>query len=211
MIARSALLLLALTSTLTRLAFAQAPAAPAVANPTATASQPVLRRDPAGKTGISPSWEAIKRGDDATMAHNLESAIHEYQSAIEAKPQNAVAHYRLACAYIAKGDFKQAHESLDSALRFAQTDVQTAAKVMFVKADLKEREHDYPAALEAWKAYTNFVKSSAGIKAFPASGESRESKVAQIIKLNESSAKVKQRIEERLQLMEPNAPKDSKK
>ena len=209
--ARAALLILAVTSTPTGFAFAQTPAAPAPeVKATATSGQSAVRRDPAGKTGISPAWEAIKRGDDAYAAHNLDGAIREYQAAIGAKPQNPVAHYRLACALITKGDFKQAHESLDSALKVVQHDAETAAKVLFVKADLKEREHDYPAALEAWKAYAQFVKSNAGVKAFPASGESREAKLSQVIKLNEESAKVKQRIEERLQLMDSDAQKDSK-
>lgn len=210
---RKTLLLLALFSMPSSFAAAQAPAvagAPVAPKAAVTASSTQVRRDAAGKTGISPTWEALKRGDDAYVAHNLDGAIKEYQAAIEAKPQNAVAHYRLACALIAKGEFKQAQESLDSALRFAQSEPQTAAKVLFVVADLKEREHDYPAALTAWKAYSAFVKANPTIKAFPASGESREAKVTQIIKLNEQSAKVKQRIEERLQLMDSDSQKDSK-
>ena len=205
--ARTTLLFLALTSSSSSLVLAQT-APPEASKP--NAPQKTIRRDPAGKTGISPTWEAIKRGDDAYVAHNVDGAIKEYQAAIEAKPQNPVAHYRLACALIAKGDFKQAQESLDSALGFAQTDPQTAAKVLFVAADLKEREHDYPAALTAWKAYSAFAKANPGAKAFPASGESREVKVAAIIKLNEQSAKVKQRIEERLQLMDSDTHKESK-
>ena len=188
-------------------ALAQAAAAPG-ATPTAA---PAIRRDPAGRTGISPSWEAIKRGDDAYVAHNVEGAIHEYQAAIEAKPQNPVAHYRLACALIAKGDFKLAQESLDSALRFSQSDPQTAAKTLFVTADLKERQHDYPAALAAWKAYSAFIAAHPGTKAFPGSSESRQAKLAAYMKLTEQSAKVKQRIDERLQLMEPDAQKDAEK
>ena len=210
---RRTLPLLALISTTSSFAAAQAPAAPLTPEltpRTGAAPSKQTRRDPAGKTGISPTWEAIKRGDDAFIAHNVDGAIKEYQAAIEAKPQNAMAHYRLACALIAKGEFKPAQESLDSALRFAQAEPQMAAKVLFVVADLKEREHDYPAALTAWQAYSAFVKANASIKAFPASGESREAKVAQVIKLNEQSVKVKQRIEERLQLMDGDAQKDSK-
>ena len=211
--ARTTLLFLALSSSSSHLALAQTAngnTSATLSTPNAAPAQKGMRRDPAGKTGISPTWEAIKRGDDAYVAHNIEGAIKEYQAAIEATPQNPVAHYRLACALVAKGDFKLSQESLDSALRFAQTDPQTAAKVLFVTADLREREHAYAAALSAWKAYSAFVKANAGIKAFAASGASREAKVAEIIKLNEQSGKVKQRIEERLQLMDSDAQKDSK-
>ena len=185
--------------------------APAPATTAAASPKTAIRRDPAGRTGISPSWEAIKRGDDAYVAHNIEGAIHEYQAAVEAKPQNPVAHYRLACALISKGDFKLAQESLDSALRFSQSDPQTAAKTLFVTADLKERQHDYPAALAAWKAYSAFIAAHSGIKAYPQSSESRQKMISAYMKLTEQSAQVKQRIEERLQLMEPEAQKGQKK
>ena len=191
-------------------------AAPAAASPNAAATTAVatpaktIRRDPAGRTGISPTWEAIKRGDDAYVGHNLEGAIHEYQAAIESQPQNPVAHYRLACALISKGDFKQAQEALDAALRFSQSDPQTAAKTLFVTADLKERQHDYPAALAAWKAYSAFIAAHAGVRAFPGSSDSRQAKIAAYLKLTEQSAQVKQRIDEREQLVAPDAPKDGK-
>jgi tetratricopeptide (TPR) repeat protein len=191
-----------------------APAAPspnAAATSTAAATpSKAIRRDPAGRTGISPSWEAIKRGDDAYVGHNVEGAIHEYQAAIESQPQNPVAHYRLACALIAKGDFKQAQDALDAALRFSQSDPQTAAKTLFVTADLKERQNDYPAALAAWKAYSAFIAAHAGVRAFPGSSDSRQAKIAAYMKLTEQSAKVKQRIDEREQLVEPEAQKDGK-
>ena len=191
-----------------------APAAPgtnAVVTTTATAApSKTIRRDPAGRTGISPSWEAIKRGDDAYMGHNVEGAIHEYQAALQSQPQNPVAHYRLACALVAKGDFKQAQDSLDAALRFSQSDPQTAAKTLFVTADLKERQHDYPAALAAWKTYSTFIAAHAGVRAFPASSDSRQARIAAYIKLTEQSAQVKQRIDEREQLVESDAQKDSK-
>jgi tetratricopeptide (TPR) repeat protein len=181
----------------------------ATTNATATPAK-AIRRDPAGRTGISPSWEAIKRGDDAYIGHNLEGAIHEYQAAIESQPQNPVAHYRLGCALISKGDFKQAQDVLDAALRFSQSDPQTAAKTLFVTADLKERQHDYPAALAAWKAYSAFLAAHAGVRGFPGSSESRQAKIAAYTKLTEQSAKVKQRIDEREQLVEPEAQKDGK-
>src|ERR1700690_3983387 len=119
-------------------AAAAVPSTHAIANATTTgAPSKAIRRDPAGRTGISPSWEAIKRGDDAYIGHNVEGAIHEYQAAIESQPQNPVAHYRLPCGLVAKGEFKQAQDSLDAALRFSQSDPQTAAKTLFVTADLK--------------------------------------------------------------------------
>lgn len=190
-------------------------AAPALAvEPTSASSTApgaeAVRRDAAGRTGISPSWEAIKRGDDAYVVHNLDGAIHEYRAAIEARPQNPVAHYRLACALIAQGDFKQAQESLDAALRFSKSDPVTASKTLFVMADLKERQQDYRAALTAWKSYSAFAASHAETKTFAASSESRQARLTDYIKLAEQSAQVKQRIDERLQAAELQRPVDRK-
>ncbi len=168
-----------------------------------------VRRDPAGRKGISPSWEAIKRGDDAYVAHDIDGAIHEYQAAVEARPQNPVAHYRLGCAFMAKGEFKQAQESLDAALRFSQSDPQTAGKTLFVIADLKERQQEYPAALAAWKTYATFAANHKDIKTFAASAQSRQEKLTAYLKLLEQSAQVKQRIADRLQLTESQASQDA--
>ena len=169
-----------------------------------------IRRDPAGRTGISPTWEAIKRGDDAYVAHNIDGAIHEYQAAVEARPQHPVAHYRLGCAFIAKGDFKQAQESLDAALRYSKSDPQTASKTLFVIADLKERQQDYPAALVAWKTYSAFVASHKDIKTFAGSADSRKARLMAYLKLLEQSAQVKQRITERLQMADSQTSQDAK-
>ena len=195
-------------------------AAPAVASDPSTPSTPTttaaksVRRDPAGRTGISPSWEAIKRGDEAYVAHNIAGAIKEYQAAIEAYPQNPVAHYRMACVLIAQREYKQAQESLDAALRFSKSDPNTAGKTLFVMADLKERQQDYPAALAAWKAYSIFAATHKEAKTFPGTAESRLSRLAAYVKLTEQSEQVKQRIAERLQTSEfkdPQGTKGSKK
>lgn len=179
--------------------------------PAAEKSQPdKVRRDPAGRTGISPTWEAIKRGDDAYVAKNINTALKEYQAAIEAKPQNPVAHYRFACALIAKGELKHAQEELTAALRFAQSDAQTAAKVLFVIADLKERLQDYAGALAAWKSYAAFATGHKDIKTFPDSAASRQEKINQYTKLLEQSNQVKQRIAERQQITENKASEDAK-
>jgi predicted Zn-dependent protease len=188
-------------------AVAADPTAPSTATATATQS---VRRDPAGRTGISPSWEAIKRGDVAYVAHDIEGAIKEYQAAIEAHPQNPVGHYRLACVLIGKREYKQAQESLDAALRFSKSDPFTAGKTLFVMADLMERQQDYPAALAAWKAYSIFAATHKEAKVFPSTAESRLSRLAAYVKLTEQSEQVKQRIAERLQNSEFRDPQGAK-
>jgi tetratricopeptide (TPR) repeat protein len=181
----------------------------------ATASAPTtpegIRRDPARRTGISPAWEAIRRGDTAYVAHDTDTAVREYQAAIQAQPQHAMAHYRLGCALKSKNQVKEAQESLDAAVRFAQSDAQLASKAMFVIAELKEMQHDYPAAVAAWKAYSTYVAAHPGIRSFVASSESCQKKIAEYAKLSEQSAQVHQRIMDREQLAEQrSAPEEAK-
>jgi tetratricopeptide (TPR) repeat protein len=183
---------------------ASAQSAPEQAPAAAASADANIRRDPAGHTGISPTWEAIRRGDEAYVAKDIDKAIQEYQAAIEAHPQNPVPHYRLASALIAKGDLKQAQDSLTTALRYAQLDGQTAAKVLFMMADLKERQQEYEAALAAWKSYAAFAAGHSNIKTFPDSAKSRQDKIAFYTKLLEQSKAVKQRIAERLELTAPD-------
>ena len=208
MVARAVQLLVGLA-----IGFVAYPAMADAANkqpPAESSSDKTIRRDSAGRTGISPTWEAIKRGDDAYVAHNIDAAIHEYQAAVEARPQNPVAHYRLGCTFIAKGEFKQAQESLDAALRFSQSDPQTAGKTLFVIADLKERQQDYPAAIAAWKTYATFAAHHKDIKVFADSAQSRLDKLSAFLKLLEQSTQVKQRITDRQQMTDASASQDAK-
>jgi tetratricopeptide (TPR) repeat protein len=180
-------------------AVAQPSSAPAASGPTTPEG---IRRDPAGRTGISPGWEAIKRGDTAYVAHDVNTAIREYQAAVQAQPQLAMAHYRLGCALVAKNQVKEAQQSLESAVRLAQSDPQLAAKALFVIAELKEMQQDHAAAIVAYKAYSAFIAAHPGIRSFGASGDSRQTKILEYAKLAEQSAQVHQRIVQREQLAE---------
>src|SRR4051812_42230602 len=60
-------------------------ASPSPAKPAASSAD-APRRDPKGIKGISPFWEAIKKGDDAVAARDTEGAKAAYQDAIKLEP-----------------------------------------------------------------------------------------------------------------------------
>src|SRR5512138_1357783 len=62
--------------------------------PTATQRSPGIRRDPAGKKGIGPYWEAIRHGDEAALARDFAKAEAAYQEAIGLEPKNPMGHFR---------------------------------------------------------------------------------------------------------------------
>lgn len=166
-----------------------------------------VRRDPKGLQGVSPMWEAISKGDSAVLARDYDAAIAAYREAITKSAQNALAHYRMGEAELLKGDFKEAQAAYESALRFVGKDQALAAKILFRLADLNERAKNWDQALARWNAYSEFVKTAEGAKAFPATAEERRKRVTEWKQIQSDSAAVKERIEKRAKEAEETAKK----
>ena len=172
--------------------FAQDPPAPAAeAAPAATGD---IRRDPAGKKGISPFWEAIKKGDDAFIARDIESAIAAYREALTKEPQNPMGHYRIGEAQLSKGELAEARASWETAKRFAGQDPTLKAKVLFVLADLSERERNLQESINGWNAYEGHAKVAPSAKVYPATPTDRKKRAEEWQKLETDYAAVKERI-----------------
>lgn len=189
------------------LATAQANAQAAPAKP---AAQGEVRKDPKGVKGISPFWEALKKGDDLYVARDFEGAIAAYRDAIAKEPQNPMGHYRMGEAQLAKGDMQEAEASWVSALRFVGKNASLKAKILFVIADLRERQKQYEDAKERWTAYEQHAQQNPAAKAYPASATERKSRVDTWQKLLEDYAAVKTRIEQRLKEADDKAKKSAK-
>jgi len=156
------------------------------------------RRDPNGVTGISPFWEAVKKGDSAYVARDFDGAIAAYREAITKEPQKAAGHYRIGQAQMAKGDMKEAETAYTAAQRYVGADHTLKAKLLFVLSDLRERLKSYDAANEAWTNYETFAKQQPQAKAFPATATERKKRVTDYKKLLTDYGEVKLRIEKRL-------------
>jgi tetratricopeptide (TPR) repeat protein len=202
---RKGLSLLVLSSTLLIVSGALA-ADKAAAKPSADG----VRRDPKGIKGISPFWEALKKGDSAYGARDFDGAIAAYREAITAEPQNALGHYRAGEAQLAKGDLKEAEAAFMSGLRFVGNDSMLKAKLEFAMADLGERQKAYDDATAKWTEYETFTTAQPDAKGYPASATERKKVIETWKKVSADAADVKTRIEKRLKEADEAMRKSSK-
>ncbi len=165
-----------------------------------------IRRDPAGKTGISPFWEALVRGDAAHVAGDVAGAIAAFRTAIAASPKDPLGHYRLGQACVTEGALTEAREAYATALGLADRDPALKAKILFVLADLAEREKRGDAALKAYDVLLQHLRNHTDIKGSPAeSAADRKQKITTYAKLTREVAAVRERIATRLREAETAA------
>lgn len=155
------------------------------------------RKDPDGIQGISPFMERIIEGNAAYMGRDYAGAIGKYQEALREKPSRALGHYMLGQAFLADGKHKEANEAWQSALRFAEKDPVLKAKALFVLADLRERQERFDDAVEAWKAYAQFVGANPNANGYPNTPIERQKALDTRKDLETKYAKVKERIAQR--------------
>ena len=197
------------------LAAASARAEPAAGAEPAAASKPArapeLRRDPHGVMGISPFTEALKRGDSALLARELEAAIAAYRDAISKEPENALGQYRLGEAQLLKGDLLEAESAFSAGLRFVATaNLSLKAKLLFALADLAERQKAYDGASAKWSEYEALSVGQKDAQGFPASASERKKVIEAWKKLSADSLEVKARIEKGVQAADEAVKKSSK-
>jgi predicted Zn-dependent protease len=168
-----------------------------------------IRRDPKGVKGISPFMEAILKGDRAYVARDFDGAIAAYREAIQREPQNPVGHARMGSAQLAKGDQKEAEASWVAGLRFAGKDGTVRAKLMFLLADLRERQKNNDEAIARWKEYSKHAEQDREATTYPASASERVQRNEGWKKLSADSAQVKQRIQKRLKEAEEASRKSA--
>lgn len=188
-------------------ALAQNKEKPAAAAPAAAAGG--VKKDPQGLKGISPFWEQIKKGDDLYVARDFDGAIAAYREAITKEPQNAVGHYRIGEAHLAKNDTQEAEAAWVASLRFVGGDHPLKAKILFVLADLRERQKAHDDAKERWTAYAQFADQQPAAKGFPKTATERKERIDAWKKISAEYAAVKTRIEARLKEADAKAKKDA--
>ncbi len=173
-------------------------------------AQNEVKKDPKGIKGISPFWESVKVGDAAYVARDYDGAIAAYTQALASEPQNGLGHYRIGEAHLAKGDLRQAEEAWVAALRFAAGDPALRAKVLFVLADLRERQLAYPEAKDGWSNYEAHVKGQPAAAGYPETAPERQKRIDTWVDIKQQYAAVKERIVKRLAEVEEKQRKDAK-
>lgn len=151
------------------------------------------KRDPKG-----PFMELIAKGDRAFVARDFDGAIAAYREAIQKNPQDALGHYRVGGAQLAKGDQKEAEAAFVAGLRFVGRDGTLKGKLIFALADLRERQKNNDEAIGRWKEYAKNSEEMKEAHTYPATATERVARNEAWKKLQAESAEVKTRIEKRL-------------
>ncbi len=139
--------------------------------------------------------DALADGSAKYAARDFPGSIQAFQKAIELSPKNALGHYLLGEAQLAAGNATEAEAAWNrAALEVTDKEAALKAKVLFVLADLKERQKKWDDAKTAWQAYVDEAGKSPDAKAFPGSGQSRQQKIDDMQKQDKAYAVVRQRI-----------------
>jgi predicted Zn-dependent protease len=181
-------------------------AATASADPTKKANH----KDPDGKRGISPYMESIAKGNAAFVARDLPGAVTAFQDAIKLDTDRQLGFLRLGEAQLESGKLDEAEAAWTTAQNKKGT-ADDGARVLFCIADLRERQHKWQAAKDAWNAYANYLNTNAKAKGYPATAQERIKQVERRMKDESDYAAVKDRIEKRQKEREQEAIENAKK
>jgi len=166
---------------------AAAPAAPATGTRAPSAPVPV---------GASPYSEAVQKGDSLLLARDFDGAIAAYKAEIDKNP--ALGHYRTGEAQLAKGNVAEAEAAYQTALKLVGTDDKLRSKLLFVLADLKERQKANDDAITRWKEYEEHARTVAAAKGYPATAVERVKRNEEWKKISADAAEVRARIKKRI-------------
>jgi predicted Zn-dependent protease len=154
-----------------------------------------MRVDPKGKSPYTPK---VLKGNAAYAAKDYAGAVVAYKDAVAADPAAPLPYYLLAEAQIAAGSLPDADVSLKAGLAKADTNDLVKCKILFVLADLRERQGKLEEARKAWEEYAQFVTSRPASNGYVATATERIRVIDQHFELAKKSDAVKQRIEQRL-------------
>lgn len=171
-----------------------APAATAQSEQRGPQGQPI---DPAGQRGISPFMIKVLKGNAAYAARDFKASIGAYREAIQEDAENPLGHYMLGQAQLAAGNLAEAEAAWQRGLRFAGMQKMLHSKLLFVLADLHERQGNFTQAKQGFEAYAAFCRANPDIHGYPASAEGRIQAIDKREDVAKKAAVVKQRIEAR--------------
>jgi tetratricopeptide (TPR) repeat protein len=149
-------------------------------------------------TASTPSREyssTCAQGNAKYVARDFDGAIALYRKAIERAPHQALGYYLIGEAQLAAGNLPEAEASwLRAATEAGEKDPALEARILFVTADLKERQKKWEDAKAAWQVYLDWANRFPDVGVFPGSAQSREAVLDTVIKQDRASEIVRQRI-----------------
>lgn len=154
----------------------------------------VAKYDPENVTAISKFMETCVVGNTKYVAKDFAGARESYRKASALAPKNPLALYLLAEAELAFGNVPDADAALKSAATNADDkNPSLRAKILFLTADLLERQKKWDDAKLAWNAYGEYVGKHADAGA-PPSAPSRVQAIDDMMKQDKAYEIVRQRI-----------------
>ncbi len=158
-----------------------------------------VKRDPDNRTGLAEWMERCVQGNAKFLAKDVPAAIDLYKQAIQLAPKRPLSHYLLAEAYLAGSDFPNAEPALKEALDYSDDrDANVRGKILFLTADMKERERKWDEAKTAWQAYGEYSSKHADAGMTPTTPPARVQAIDDMIKQDKAYEIVRQRIVESL-------------
>ena len=166
-----------------------------VAAPVGSASASGAARDAKSKPAVA---NAISKGHAAYMARDYPGAIQAYKEAIAQDAADPAGYYFLGEAQLVGATAVEADGSFTTGLRYVGSKDDWRGKLLFVIADLRERQGKWSDAKKAWEEYAQFLATHPDVKGYAATATERVKVVDARADLDTKYAPVKQRIEQRL-------------
>jgi tetratricopeptide (TPR) repeat protein len=150
-----------------------------------------------GKGGgkASDFMDACNQGNAKYASRDFQGATDLYRKAVQFDPQNALGHYLLGEALLAQANLSEAEATWTRASSLSSEKVPALrARILFVLADLKERQKKWDDARAAWQTYLDWANKFADAGAFPGSATSRQQAIDTMTKQDKAYDVVRQRI-----------------
>jgi tetratricopeptide (TPR) repeat protein len=150
--------------------------------------------------GSDAEWmDRCVQGDAKFMAKDIPGAIDLYRQAIQLAPKRPLPRYLLGEAQMASLNLADAEATLKEALDLSDDrDPNVRGKILFVTADLREREKKWDEAKLAWQAYADYSSKHADAGMTPSTPPARIQAIDDMIKQDKAYEIVRQRIVEEL-------------
>jgi hypothetical protein len=161
------------------------------------AASPEASGQQQAKSGKSPYSAKIQKGNAAYVSRDFVGAIAAYREAIQESANDPVVFYLLGEAQLGAANATEAEASWLSGLGKAASRDDIRAKLLFVLADLRERQGKWAEAKTAWDEYARFVGSHTVPKGYATTAAERVKAIDTRADLETKYGEVKQRIEQR--------------
>ena len=140
--------------------------------------------------------QACARGNARYVARDFPGAIDAYQKAIEVRPHDALGYYLLGEALLAAGRVSEAEAAWTQASIESAADPAMHARVLFVLADVAEREKKWDDAKARWAGYRAWAAQYPAANAFPGTADSRTQAIDRMLAQDKAYDPVRRRIAE---------------